>query len=141
MAEFELEDTAATPNGHSPVNGVASARRQVTLATHPASPARQAISTEQGVLAQYSAEIDTYYAGMNAFEGLEPDEVMAHIAAMVARLTEVRARLHRLGTTRASQLRTREVDPMLDSLKLLFQIYSRLLASRQFDYEVSRGGT
>lgn len=105
-------------------------------------PGRRVVTSdgdERAVLGTYAKELDLYYVGMNTFEAMEPDEVMARIAAMVARLTEIRARLHRLGTTRATQLRTKEVDPLLDSLKLLFQIHSRLLASRQFDYEVTRG--
>lgn len=129
MPEFEMED-AGRVNGRPVATGTA-ARVPLVI--------EQQGGEERAVLGTYARELDLYYAGMNTFEGMEPDEVMAKIAAMVARLTEIRARLHRLGTTRATQLRTKEIDPLLDSLKLLFQIHSRLLASRQFDYEVTRG--
>lgn len=134
MAQFELEE-ATRANG-TPV-GTGPAAMPLNMA-----PGRQMVTSdgdERATLSAYAKELDLYYAGCNTFEGMEPDEVMQRIAAMVARLTEIRARLHRLGTTRATQLRTKEVDPLLDSLKLLFSIYSRLLASRQFDFEVTRG--
>lgn len=127
MAEFQLEDAGKV---HSHVNG--------HVPTTRAAPA-VSVTDERSVLGAYVVELDGYYAQMNSFESMEPDEVMQKIGAMVARLTEIRARLHRLGTTRAAHLRTKEIDPLLDGLRLLFQVHSRLLASRQFDYEVTRG--
>lgn len=145
MAEFELEEAGpARRNGADPVVALTQVGTSAPPSQLPQRPP-QCLPTfsqdERKVLSGYAAELDTYYAGMATFEGMEPDEVMARLAAMVARLTEIRARLHRLGTTRATQLRTKEIDPLLDSLRILFQIHSRLLSSRQMEWDMARGAS
>ncbi len=56
-------------------------------------------------------ELDSYYVKLMEFETSEPDEVLAAVSAMSARLTGIRAELQRAGSQRANHLRTKEVDP------------------------------
>lgn len=114
---FVLEDV----NGHGPVT-----------ATGPIPAARSLIG-------QVSSEIDEYLMLAQTFSREEPDEVLRHVSAVTARLSYLRVALIREGGARANKLRTQELDPLMENLDLQFKIASRLLTSRQFDFEVTRG--
>lgn len=86
-----------------------------------------------------ASEIDQYLQSIQAFSRMDPDEVLRLISAVTARLAYLRVQLMREGGQRANKLRTSELDPLMENLDLQFKIASRLLTSRQFDFEVTRG--
>lgn len=96
---------------------------------------------ERVTLQAYLAELDLYYVAVKKFADQEPDEVLQQVAAFSARLCEMRARLQRSGSVKANQMRTREVDPLVEQLDFQFKIASRLLSMREFEFRASGGGT
>lgn len=84
-------------------------------------------------------EFDNYYKEMKNFSGLEPDQVFNQLAAWIARAYEVRGQLQRVQNTAARSLVSREVDPLIEACKQVFQIYSRRLTARQSEWEMSKG--
>lgn len=126
MPEFELEESyqrgGSVPVLPSPSN--------LSLVT----------GDERVVLQQYLAELDVYYTAIKDFADQEPDVVMQQIAAFSGRLCEIRGRLQRIGSVKANQLRTREVDPMVEQLNFQYGIASRLHSMREFEFKASGGG-
>lgn len=100
-----------------------------------------AVVADGGWLDQLRAEFDGYYARLKTFSSLEPDEVMAEVSAVAARLTEVRATLLRDRGQRANRLRLDEVDPLLEQLDFQFKVHSRIQATREMDFRMSGGQT
>lgn len=96
-------------------------------------------SDERSVFAGYIAELDQYYAAALDYEEMEPDQVMAHLSGVLGRLTGMRADLQRRGTSKATQIRTKEVDPLIEMCDRQFKIHSRLQAVRQMDFDITRG--
>lgn len=109
----------------------------------PVAPASRpaATSDDRTVIQNYLAELDVYYAAIKGFSEQEPDLVMQQVSAYSARLLEIRGMLQRMGSTRASQLRTREVEPMMEQLEFQFKIASRRISDREFDFRLSGGQT
>jgi hypothetical protein len=85
-------------------------------------------------------ELDGYYEDVKLFSKQPPEEVMIQIAGIAGRLTEVRAQLVRNDGKIAQNLRTKEVEPLLDQLRFQYSVFSRLLSVRSLDWEMSRGG-
>jgi hypothetical protein len=125
VPEFELQDSPR--NGSTPV--------LPPVVERPASTP----ADERVVLTGYLREIDQYYAMVKMFEHQEPDEAILACSGISARLTEMRGLLWRSGSARATQLRTREVDPLLDEVREQFKYHSRLLEFRKFDWQLSGG--
>lgn len=94
---------------------------------------------ERGALQAYREELDVYYRTLRSYEGFEPDLVLASISGIAARLTEMRADLHRSGSARAKAFRCNEVDPLIESLDFQFKVHSRLQAIREFDLRMTGG--
>lgn len=85
------------------------------------------------------AELDLYYDEIVKYQNMEPDQVLLSVSGLTARLIAIRADLLRSGSVRANRLRTTEVDPLLDHLELQHKIHSRLIATRQLDWDMSKG--
>jgi hypothetical protein len=128
MPEFELEESLDRRNGVVPI--LPAPNRGVP----------NVHADERVALQQYLAELDVYYQALKVFAEQEPDMVLQQVAAFSGRLCEIRARLQRMGTTRANQLRTREVDPLMEQMDFQFRIASRLLSMREFEFKASGGG-
>jgi hypothetical protein len=94
-----------------------------------------------GSRAQIEGELDGILVTIRDFWTLEPDQVMAHCAAMTARLTELEVLLHRVeARDRAyKQIRTMQVQKISDELERQFKIASRLVEVRRQDIEHLRG--
>jgi hypothetical protein len=105
----------------------------------PANTSEAPVHPDDAPLLKFRSELDRYYAEILSYQGMEPDQVMISVSGISARLTGIRAQLCRSPSQRANRLRTSEVDPLLEQLDLQFRIHSRLLAMRQFDFEVTRG--
>lgn len=128
MVEFEVQESGARRNGNVPVLPPPGAQPPVS-------------ADERATLQGYIGEIDQYYTMIKAFEHSEPDEVMLACSGISARLTEIRGRLQRSGSARATQLRTKEVDPLLDEIREQFKIHSRVMSAREFDWKMAGGQT
>lgn len=90
-----------------------------------------------GSRAQIEAELDGILIVIRDFWTMEPDQVMGHCAAMTARLTELEVLLHRVETRDRTykQIRTMQVQKIVDELERQFKIASRLVEVRRQDLE------
>lgn len=86
---------------------------------------------------QIEGELDAILMTIRDFWTQEPDEVMSHIAAITARCTELEVLLHRVETRDRTykQIRTMQVQKILDELDRQFKIASRLVEVRRQDME------
>ena len=86
---------------------------------------------------QIEGELDAVMFTIREFYTQEPDHVMAHIAAITARLTELEVLLHRVETRdrQFKQIRTMQVQKILDECDRQFKIASRLVEVRRQDME------
>lgn len=90
---------------------------------------------------QVEGELDAILVTIRDFWCEEPDQVMAHIAAITSRLTELEVLLHRVESRdrRYKQIRTMQVQKILDECDRQFKIASRLVEVRRQDIEALRG--
>ena len=94
---------------------------------------------ERRAIERLRVELNEYYEMLKLFHQQEPDQVLLQVSGISARLVEMRAILMRSGSQRANKLRTSEVDPLLDNLRLQAQLHSRLIAVRTLDFQMSGG--
>lgn len=90
---------------------------------------------------QIEGELDAILVTIRDFYTQEPDQVMASVAAITARLTELEVLLHRVEARdrRYKQIRTMQVQKILDECERQFKIASRLVEVRRQDIESLRG--
>jgi hypothetical protein len=100
-----------------------------------------AIPIQMSPLVGYRSELSAYREELCSLPDQEPGLAFQRLAGISARLAEMRAQLWRVNNRQADALRTREVDPLIDTLEFIFKSLSRAQAVRQFDYDLSRGGT
>lgn len=86
---------------------------------------------------QIEAELDGILLVIRDFWTWEPDQVMGHVAAMTARLTELEVLLHRVEfrDRQYKQIRTMQVQKVITELERQFKIASRLIEVRRQDLE------
>ena len=87
------------------------------------------------------AELDGYYAELQKYETMEPDEVLLSVSGLLARLTAIRAECIRSQSQRANKLRTNEIEPLISALDQQFKIHSRIQTIRELDYKITSGMT
>lgn len=94
-----------------------------------------------GSRAQIEGELDAILICIRDFWTMEPDQVMAHCASFTARLTELEVLLHRVEARdrEFKQIRTMQVQKIVDELERQFKIASRLVEVRRQDIESLRG--
>lgn len=111
----------------------------VAYATVPEVAALAAAGT-LGSRDQIEAELDGILVVIRDFWTMEPDHVMSHCAAMTARLTELEVLLHRVEVRdrQFKQIRTMQVQKIIDELERQFKIASRLIEVRRQDMETIR---
>lgn len=132
MAEFEMKGSTSG----SPVDPPATA-----------TPAPENAGTGAGMVQGYALELNHYYARLNAFTDMEPDEVLRELSGISARLTEMRSNCFRLADSgdrasrAADKLRIKEIDPMLEECERQFKYHSRIQAIREFDLKMTGGAT
>jgi hypothetical protein len=92
-----------------------------------------------GSIASVRQEVDDALADMRAFYQSEPDQVIRAISGHAARLTEISITISRYEVqVKALRPVREEIDRVIKSLGDQFNYHSRLLSSRQLDYETSR---
>lgn len=89
---------------------------------------------------QIEGELDGILVVIRDFWTKEPDQVMGHCAALTARLTELEVLLHRVEVRDRTyrQIRTMQVQKIIDELDRQFKIASRLVEVRRQDLESMR---
>lgn len=112
----------------------------VAYASMPEVPALAAAGVLGG-REQIEGELDAILVTIRDFWSQEPDQVMAHIAAITSRLTELEVLLHRVEARdrRFKQIRTMQVQKILDECDRQFKIASRLVEVRRQDVDQLRG--
>lgn len=98
-----------------------------------------ASTREVDLVRAWRSELDSYFARMKDFSVIEPDEVFRELSAMSARVSEIRGYLVRSQTRLANTFRTQEIDFFLQECDRQFKLYSRIMAIRTLDWEISRG--
>lgn len=108
----------------------------IAYATTPEISALAAAGT-LGSRAQIEGELDGILLTIRDFWTQEPDQVMQHVAGMTARCTELEVLLHRVEARdrQFKQIRTMQVQKILDELDRQFRIASRLIEVRRQDME------
>jgi hypothetical protein len=86
------------------------------------------------------AELQTYREELMRLIDQEPGYAFQRLAGISARLAEIRAQLYRQNNRAADALRTREVDPLVDTLEFVFKALSRAQAVREMEFRLSAGG-
>lgn len=88
-----------------------------------------------GTRSDIEDELDGVMVAVRGFHTREPDQVMREIAAYSARLTELANLLVRVEGTRREyrQLRTLQIERLLNELDRQFKIASRLVEMRRQD--------
>lgn len=94
---------------------------------------------ELDVITRVRAELDGFYVQMRTFGAADPAEVFLTLAAMTARVSEVRSHIVRNESRRSQAFRTREVDPFLDECDRQFKYHSRAQSVRQMEADLTRG--
>lgn len=87
------------------------------------------------------SELDKIALRLQDLQATDLTEVLLFLASSSARLGEIRLGLVRSSERWATGLRTKELDPMMELLRLQFQIYSRITAVRQQELDLLRGQT
>jgi hypothetical protein len=103
------------------------------------SASRQALGSRQEV----ENEIDVMLTAVRQFWRLEPDMVMKQVAAYSARCTELFVHLQRIeGKDRTfKQVRTMQINPLLEELDRQFRLASRMVEVRRQDIATAGGFT
>lgn len=111
----------------------------IAYATTP-EVAALAAAGQLGSREQIEGELDGILLTIRDFWTLEPDDVMAQVAAITARLTELEVLLHRVESRdrQFKQIRTLQVQKILDECDRQFKIASRLIEVRRQDLENMR---
>lgn len=116
---------------------------QLTLGPPKPSPApstARSLSTRSpDWLTAIREELDEYHRQLQKLGEMPTGEVLLTLSTFVARLYEIRHHLYRSDLRLATIVRTREVDPMIEELKQLFSLWSRLIADRKDEWEMAKG--
>lgn len=113
---------------------------------HP-SGAMSALDTSEiivemgGSIDSIRGEINDAFADMKTFLNREPDEIMRMTSGHSARLSELRVMCMRIEDfyAPARQLRTRELEPVLEELERQWRNASRLFTVRELDWRMESG--
>ena len=125
-------------------------QRLVTPGSQAASPGGQmlgAIDTSQviaelgGSIDSIRVEIDDAFKDMATFLNREPDEIMRMASSHSARLSWVRVQCLRIEDRYrpARDLRTRELEPVIEELAKQWAHGSRLHSVRELDWKIESG--
>lgn len=91
-------------------------------------------------LSDLQAEVAQLRAQLTRLDELDTSVVLRMLSSQHARLREIQAHLWELNThPPAQQFRSRQVEPLLSDTMVHFQIYSRLIAHMQQEWDISRG--
>lgn len=104
-----------------------------------ASTARSLSSRSPDWLTDIRNELDEYHRELQKLGSMPSGEVLQTLSSMVARVYEIRHHLYRSDLRLATAVRTREVDPMIEELKLIYTIQSRLISDRRDEWEMAKG--
>lgn len=128
MPVFTLESsTASTPakfDEHSSID-------DVRVLTHR--------DQESLAIGHLQSEVDSWYAEMRAFEGMDPSDIFMRLAAFSARASEIRTQVQRTDNRRLTAFRTKELDPFLQACEFQFKVWSRVHAVRDMEFRLSGG--
>lgn len=98
------------------------------------------INRNEGRLADLRSELAGYYSQMRKFRGRDVATVLAEIAAMSARASEIRHHIIQAESRPEAAFRTKQLDPFLDEVDRQFKVWSRHFAVRQQEWEMSKAG-
>lgn len=86
------------------------------------------------------AEIDLMLRAVRQFWDMEPDQVLRAISAMSARATELAVHLSRVDGSKREwkQVRTMQVNRLLEEFDRQFKVHSRTVEIRRQDMELMR---
>lgn len=86
------------------------------------------------------AELADFYVQMRDFPGRDISLVLAEIAAMSARASEIRHWTIQGETRPEAAFRTKQLDPFLDEVDRQFKVWSRVQAVRAMEWDMTRAG-
>lgn len=92
-------------------------------------------------LDEWRAELGAYFAEMQKFEGMPPEEVFLRLSAFSARASEIRFQITQNESRRYQSFRTQGVDPFIEECDRQFRIHSRIQSTREMEFRISGGAT
>ncbi len=108
------------------------AERQVRSSSHV---------DEVDAVSGWRAELDAFHAKMrDEFQLGDPASVFMALAAMSARMSEVRTAIARSDNRRWQSFRKAELDPFLEECERQYRFHSRALSVREQELRLSGGG-
>lgn len=99
------------------------------------------IADEDELLAAWRQEIADMQNELVVIAEDDPDEIMRRLGGWQARLVEMRSQTWDLRGNKATQLRTRHIDPTLEGFSKVFDTISRRLAAIEVELKFCRGMT
>lgn len=92
------------------------------------------------LLQEFRQEVQDYHDIMDTFRNREDiGEILRELASMQHRIARFRQLLVRSSGDNAKRIRIDEVDPFLETVKMQFQIWSRIQSVNEHEYQASRG--
>lgn len=85
-------------------------------------------------------EIDSYYSMIEQFPKKEPGMILQDLAVISGRVSEIRTKITRIESSnrKLQQLRTKEIDPLLEEVDRQYKIWSRIISVRQQEFDMAR---
>lgn len=125
---MDTSKQAASPGQQPPMNDMMARRLS-------------AVVPQLGSINSVRDELDSMNETMKGFDEEEPDEVMRACSAYSARLVEIQRRIFRIEDvlTYWKPVRTQEVNRLLEETRFQYEVASRILTQRKFDWEMERG--
>lgn len=93
-----------------------------------------------GDLDRLKKELDDYYTVIVDLGELESSMIFMTLAAITARVSEMRKNVYRSPSRSFTAFRTQEIDPLLEECDRQFKFFSRAFAALELDAKISTGG-
>lgn len=106
----------------------------------PGNPPATPINRKERRLDALRGELTGFYAQMRDFQGRDIRVVLAEIAAMSARASEIRHGLIHGESRAESAFRTKQLDPFLDEVDRQFKVWSRVQTVLAMEWDMSKAG-
>lgn len=92
-------------------------------------------------LDSWRQELGGYFAEMQEFQNMAPDDVFLRLSAFSARASEIRYEITQTDNRRHQSFRTQGIDPFLEECDRQFRIHSRIQSVRDMEFKLSGGQT
>lgn len=115
------------------------AGREVTTPPESVLADGSGLPPQRDTLANWKAEIATYYHSMKTLSDMDPTDCFIHLSQYSARASEMRSQLVFNEGKREATFRIKIIDPFIEECDRQFKIHSRIQAIREMDARLAGG--